>query len=722
MKIGKVVLSLALFAACSSTVSALSGTSFWEVRKLTDIEKGDAKNVTISDNGIVRVAPEFKELFNTEQPFIFSSIVDVSGQIYLGTGHEGRIYKVDHSGSGSLFFDSPEIDVTALALDRSGQLYAATSPDGKIYKVTPDGKATVFFDPEDKYIWSLAFDDKGYLYAGTGERGVLYRIDSTGRGSVYAKVNDKHIICLANDHNGLIAGTEPGGMILRISPKGEGQSSLFALLDSPMREIHSLAVAPDGNIYALALSAQVSNDKPTSSSSTTTPSDTGGETVTVVFDEDTVVSSTPSPPAVSSVTSAKSAIYQLTPDGGSEVIWNAKDSIAFSMLLARDGSIIVGTGTKGRIYSIDPKERRAALLVQSSEEQTSTLLEYGSKIYAGANNSGKLFSIGPNRVAEGFYTSAVFDSKIPSSWGMVSWEGKGTIEVMTRSGNTENPDNTWSEWTPVLKTATGYQVASPVSRFIQWRARVVANASLFAVKLAYAQRNIAPVVSKVVVLQPSVALQELPQQPFDPGITAAGLDPAQFGFPTNLQPRKVFQRGARSLQWTSEDANGDTLTYELYYSETMEGPWNLIAKNLRLSYYTLDSDSLPDGRYYFKVLASDHPSNPPSRALTGFQLTDEVIIDNTPPRVTSSTPVIKGHSAEIVFKAEDRLSLMKRAEYSLNGGDWQTVFPEDGISDSTVETYRITVELPATAGPHAIAFRCYDESTNSAGIKVAVKQ
>src|SRR5258705_9824627 len=48
----------------------------------------------------------------------------------------------------------------------------------------------------------------------------------------------------------LIAGTDSGGLVLRISPDGKA----FALFDTSLREIHALAPAPDGSIYALALS------------------------------------------------------------------------------------------------------------------------------------------------------------------------------------------------------------------------------------------------------------------------------------------------------------------------------------------------------------------------------------------------------------------------------------------------------------------------------------
>ena len=83
------------------------------------------------------------------------------GSLFVGTGNEGKVFRVDPQGKGSLFFDSAELEVHALAPAPNGGLYVGTSPDGKIYKVDRNGTAATFFNPDDKYIWALAVDAKG---------------------------------------------------------------------------------------------------------------------------------------------------------------------------------------------------------------------------------------------------------------------------------------------------------------------------------------------------------------------------------------------------------------------------------------------------------------------------------------------------------------------------------------------------------------------------------
>ena len=114
---------------------------------------------------------------STDQPYIWSSAVDARGNVYLGTGGDGKIFKVDAAGKGSLFTDLAELNVSALAIGRSGELFAATSPDGKVYRIDASGKADVYFDPKQKYIWSLAVMPDGVLAVGTGENGRIYQCE-----------------------------------------------------------------------------------------------------------------------------------------------------------------------------------------------------------------------------------------------------------------------------------------------------------------------------------------------------------------------------------------------------------------------------------------------------------------------------------------------------------------------------------------------------------------
>lgn len=724
------ILLLCFIALAVVTVSA-GGPVFWRVNTRAEIEKGDARGISIADNGALTLAPAFNEVFDTKQAYIWSAAADAAGNIYLGTGHEGRVFKVDAAGKGTLLYKTGELDVMALAVDAQGNVYAGTAPDGKVYRITPQGDAKVFFEPKTKYIWALAFDPQGRLLVGTGDKGVIFRVTADGNGAPLVNTTQTNITALRVDSQGnIIAGTDPGGLVLRIAPDGKA----FTLFDSAQREVHDLALGRNGEIYVLALSeaagsgASNAAPAPAAAAPSISTGDEGGVTITIsdVQAVDTPASS--STGSRSNADQSKSALYRLDANGASDVLWDSREITAFAVALDASGRALVGTGQKGRVYSVTAG-RKPTLLVQSSEAQTSRFVQAAGKLYAASSNLGKLFRVDGETSASGTYTSPVRDAQTAAAWGKISWNGEGGVELQTRSGNTSTPDSTWSDWSNAYRNAESDTITSPRARFIQWRAtlkRVGQGAlpRLREVTVSYLPRNLPPSINSITVLPVGVALQALPQPPQDSGAEMAGIDPQSLGTMVQIPPRRLFQKGAISLQWQAEDRNGDALEYSLYYraasSSGGNGDYYPLKTGVRENYYTIDANALPDGRYIFKVVASDAPSNPGGLALTDEEETEAVEIDNTPPAVTSDAPRLDGNNVEVLFHTADTTSIIRRAEYQIDGGAWKAVFPVDGIADSKREDFRITVALPDTRA-HVIAFRAFDANANVGSTQAAIK-
>src|SRR5262249_26385513 len=138
---------------------------------------------------------------------------------------------------------------------------------------------------------------------------------------------------------------------------------------------------------------------------------------------------------------AKSVLFKVLADGGSQVCWRSNDTVGFALKPLTDGRVLVGTGSKGRIYQVAPG-REQTLLVQSPEDQTSTIFSVGDSLYATSSNLGRLYKLGHESVAEGTYSSPVRDTKFAGQWGVITWRGSTGLELQTRSGNTESPDAT----------------------------------------------------------------------------------------------------------------------------------------------------------------------------------------------------------------------------------------------------------------------------------------
>jgi hypothetical protein len=729
--------SLALLILLTIFATPLLGGEpiIWETGSRAELLRGEARGVSITDTGVLMLAPRFTQLFNTEQPYIWSSVGDGAGNIYLGTGHDGRIYRVSADGRGSLLYDATELDITALAVSRDGALYAGTSPDGKVYRISLDGKAEVYFDPPDKYIWSLAVLPDGKLAVGTGDNGKLYRVGAANakpESSLLIDTNETHVISLAVDAKGqLIAGTDPGGLVLRISPEGKA----FALYDAPLREIHALAPAADGSIYALAISDAASSTRGANTSvSTPQASDSSGGqgsatvTITSIDDSSAQLQTQQGGRSRNELSNARSAVIHILPDGGTDLLWNSSSITAFAVAAAPQGGVLIGTADKGRIYSVTD-EGRDTLFLQSTEGQISAFGARGREMFAASSNQGKLFRFGSEGNDEGTYESPVRDAKLVASWGRIWWRGTGSVELQTRTGNSERPDTTWSEWSAPYRDPAGTQITSPRARFIQWRAvlKSLPNAGstvtrMEDVSLAYLPRNVAPDVLSITALPVGVGLQPIMQMQVDPNIESSGLDPSLFGAAAQVPPRRLYQRGARALQWQAEDRNGDTLEYTIYYRSLNESTFRLLKDKLRDNFYTVDGAALADGRYIFRVIASDAPDNPSGQALTSERTSEPVDVDNTPPVVRAvGEPQVTTDRVRVVFEVEDITGMVKRADVSIDAMAWRSAYPDDGIADSPRERY--SVDLPITGtGEHTISLRAYDMSGNVGSIRVTIRR
>ncbi len=695
-----------------------SQPEIWSVNSRADVLKGDSRGVSINDNGTLSIAPKLTEIYRTEQPFVWSSAIDAGGNVYLGTGGDGKIFRVDAAGRGALFADLAELNVSALAIGTRGEIFAATLPDGKVYQIAANGAASVYFEPQEKYIWSLAAMPDGSLAVGTGENGKIYRVRAANAGaaaSLLYDTSETHIISLAADRQGnLYAGTDSNGLVLKFGADGKP----FGVLDSPLREIHELTIGADGSVYALALGESVSTPK---AAETTTPTP-AATSATVSVEKPTATAETTAKSRYD-LTNAKSVVYRILPDGGSDIIWNSAAVSAFSIYAHQTGNgVLIGTSDKGRIYNVT-NDGRETLVLQSDEGQISTIKASGQKLVATSSNQGKLFNFGTESNAEGTYESAVLDAKAVSTWGRIWWAASGNVQMQTRSGNTEKPNETWSQWSAVYTDAKGAQISSPKAKYIQWRAVLRSAASLNEVNISFLARNIAPEVLAIQVLPTNIGLAANPPVQLDPNIELSGLDPALFGVvvpPSSA--RRVYQRGARAVQWTAEDRNGDKLVYDIYYREAGEANFKLLKADLPDTFFTIDGQSLADGRYIFRIVAKDSISNPLGQFLSGEKLSEPFDVDNAAPTVKGSDAIqITGDRARVSFEATETSSYLNRAEYSVNGGEWREVYADDGISDGQRERYTVEIPVPA-AGEYAVTLRVFDANGNAGNARVIVKK
>jgi hypothetical protein len=737
-------------------------TRRWRQATYEEFLKGTAHGVAVRSDGRLELAPKFALLADADASYLWSLRLDPKGTLYAAGGSPAKVFRIDANGKPVTAFESSDLSAQAIAFDAKGTLYVGTSPDGKVYRVSPAGEKAVFFDPKTKYIWDLAFGADGTLYVATGDKGQIFAVSPDGKSELYYSTDEAHIRVLAFDAGGnLIAGTEPSGRVLRISraatkpARKEEKTSTsataegFVLYETSKREVTSLAVAPDGTIYASAIGekprvglGQTPTMVITNAQGTTTI--TGGGAINATQGQGQPAFN-PFPTVLSS------SIYRISADGAPEELWTSREDLVYALGFGQDGRVLAGTGNNGSLLVIDGRGVYAQLAKAGSAQITGIARSAAGKVFLCTANPGKVISVGPEYEAEGTYESRSFDAQLFSQWGRIEWWGPPPApaaksaatssdprtEFFVRSGNTEDPGKEWSRWFgPYSKS--GSSVEAPPARFIQWKAVIHDGRpgdGIDWVSLAYLPHNVAPLIESVVLQDPGVRVQspvtlstgqqqsvslKMPPAPSTSGILITqSTSSAKFDTP----PQGFVHKGYQSVLWSARDENDDDLRFSVYYRGENEREWKLLKDNLDQKFYSWDTTTMPDGAYYLKIVASDAPSNPPAAALKAERESERFEVDNTPPVIEdlqvgpSSGKVSGGRPAS--FTARDASTSIERAQYSLDAGEWVLLAPADGIIDGPVE--RFTFGLPPLPpGEHTIAVRAYDKFENVGSAKTTI--
>ena len=751
---------IAGLALCITSVAYAEHTRRWKQSTYEEFLKGTTHGVAVRSDGRLELAPKFTQLADADASYLWAIKLDAKSTPYAAGGSPAKVIRLDSNGKAATVFQSSDLSAQAIAFDAKGGLYVGTSPDGKVYKVSASGEKTAFFEPKTKYIWDLAFAPDGTLYVATGDKGQIFSVTPEGKGELFYASDEAHIRVLAFDaHGNLIAGTEPSGRVLRLTKKSARRSADepaadgFVLYETPKREVTALAVGADGTIYASAIGERQHNaaiiGAPTTSPQGVTI--TSGANVTVLG---TPQGAAQAAPQVFGFTPQVSGgIYKISVNGAPEELWTSREDVVYALGIGQDGRLLAGTGNTGALLAVDGRGVFAQLAKAGSSQITGIARNSAGRIFLCTANPGKLVSLGPEYEPEGTYESRPFDAQLFSQWGRVEWwsppasngaksnsSDQPRLEFYVRSGNTEDPGKEWSKWFgPYSKPGTS--VEAPSARFVQWKAVIHDGRpgdGIDWVSVAYLPKNVAPVIDGIALQDPGVKLQvpqiisgqqqnvtlKMPPAPAVPGVIQSQTittTPAKFEVP----PQGISQKGFQSVLWSAHDDNDDELRYSVYFRGESEKEWKLLKDNLEQRYYTFDTTSFADGAYYLKIVASDAASNDALRALTAEKESERFEVDNTPPVIEDlhvGPPSGKMSGGRpYSFTARDSATAIEKAEFSLDGGEWKLVSPENDISDALVERYYWG--LPALApGEHTIAVRAYDRFQNVGTAKVTFQE
>src|SRR5438874_10702379 len=98
----------ALVVALGAVSTDASTSKFFSAATQADFLKGEVENLSIDSQGRLILGPATELVYETSAPFVWAVTAGADGSLFVGTGNEGKVFKIDPQGKGSLFFDAPE--------------------------------------------------------------------------------------------------------------------------------------------------------------------------------------------------------------------------------------------------------------------------------------------------------------------------------------------------------------------------------------------------------------------------------------------------------------------------------------------------------------------------------------------------------------------------------------------------------------------------------------
>jgi hypothetical protein len=509
--------------AASVVLMALAGlssgakTRSWHHGKASDQEKAALKGLIVSSEGAITLSRRLSPLAKLDASHVWALAEDAAGNLYAATGDEGKVYVLGPAGRASVVATSEAGQVLSLAA-AGDVVYAGTGPSGEVLKIK-GGSTEVLCKLPALYVWGLAADPKtGGLIAATGPEGKLFRVTAEGRSSLLLDTKQDHVLCVAVGPDGTVfAGTDRTGRVYRIPPDGKPS----VLFQAPQSEVRALMLE-GGVLYAgtsatkrkgagarggSPLHAKLSETPPAGEKArprvdATPASSSGGKSASAASKEAAKGSPASGPSAPSA---GENSVWRIAMDGGAREVFRDRVLV---LALARDGkSVLAGTGVQGQLFSANESTGEKAEMARLDHGQVLCLLRRkDGSLAVGTGDPGTVYTLQPGFTARGTVTSEVLDARLVSRWGKVTWRAdlpvKTALTVAVRTGNVSEPDDTWSDWSSEM--AEPGPATAPAGRFLQYRVTLRTDdpkvtPALKSLTVRYTSANQPPEVTRVEV-------------------------------------------------------------------------------------------------------------------------------------------------------------------------------------------------------------------------------
>lgn len=672
-----------LAVALAGGRASATETQWWSSDSPADYAKAESRGAVIHADGTIEQGPSAVSFADDSLRVAWALAVLGDGSVLIAGDH-GRIDRWSAGGGTRPFVRLPVGQVLCLARDGDGVL-AGTGPQGLVYRVSAKGDTTRVVKTGERYVWGIVPAGPKAFWAATGTRGRLLRVEN-GTARIVFDSEESNLVSMVSDAaGGVYVGGDSRGRIYHVSPQGEARTEFDAGED----EARALVRTGDGVLWAAALSSSAVSDEQ-------------------ALDDD-------KPQPVRALPAGgRATVYRIVPDSATVAWWSAPQPLVYA-LAADAAGVVAATGNRAGVFRLERVNGASQILAPSQGQVTALTTTPDGAVWAATANPVVLWKLGPGRAGDAELTSAPQDARRFARFGRVRWHGRGQLRISTRSGNTDAPDTTWSRWAALAADPDGGRVTSPSARYLQWKVQLGSpDARLDDIAIAWREPNLPPRVDELTVAPQGQGFRDGEIGARSEAVTQAlpGGQKVEYSvsLPSNKPIRElpVWARGLRTLQWRGSDPNGDALRYRIELRREGGGEWVTIGKDLDATLFSWNTNTIPDGRYRLRVTATDAPGNPLGEERTGDTVSEPFTVDNSPPVVGE----LAADGARIHGRAEDATSPLTRLEVAIDDGDWRTLSPVGGMTDS--RNLAFDAVLPGLApGEHLVSVRAIDMAGNS---------
>ncbi|MBL7106242.1 MAG: WD40 repeat domain-containing protein [Phycisphaerae bacterium] len=414
---------------------------------------------------------------------IFAMAKDLAGRVLAGISGDGcRLVRVDGEKVETIFEPNGCRYIFSIAVGYNGDIILGTGPEGKVFKLNSFGEdGEEIYDSSDKNIMSVVFGDDGKIYAGSDSRGLVYRIDAAKKDAevVYDSDQDE-IISLVRGSEGEIfaAGTSANIVNTQISfasraAKGGGRPDLKGGKKTEQ--------TGEGGIK-LNIANTVEENKANGGSSQV-PSLRGRDA-----EKESVVYRISGEGFVTDVFGESAVFFTMVSKNGELLVGSGNDAKLFGIDIASEEARIV--------FEDDKSAQLTALAVEGDAVYIGTanpakLVRIAGDLAIEGSYESDLIDAGQPAK----WGKLQIEADIPAG---------AEVMVSSRSGNVGDVnDESFSEWTEPIAVKGPVQLRCPAGRFCQYKlifraGRGSKSAVVREVAVAHTVPNLAPKVESVI--------------------------------------------------------------------------------------------------------------------------------------------------------------------------------------------------------------------------------